>query len=814
MAHMSYSGASVTPPSNLSDADPITFFKPVFDHIFSVHNATDDIVTGATSAATASKMVIRGASADANFGFLGVTPLTPSGTQGVLVSLATGHTGNAYQALYNGSNIFAVSKDGNVLTPGSITGALIAGTQSAITPANTTTVPFVAFAPLGQANDLASFFVNSVKLASVSGTGAISSASTITATGGLIGTLSRSTASQASPFINYSGGFTGSGTPGYGIALLSGNYQVTSGVTSLQLGITGYGFSFNYGVGGSVSPVAAVGGMNGFISSMAIENVGSDGNSEFSSYTSFLRSDTGNPGTTCTTPGRYWGADNSIQGPIGVRPQALAGIHMFINNYYDGSPAGYGTRTTLVANNYYDPAVGVGTTGTDDPSGDFWAVTMPGNGGGGSSFHYSATTYRKDVGIGIVGYSGAPAVAYASATPGYTVGLQIGGRGSNWSVPFSHIRQAINIQDISLYGVNVQSVHPTANSATRAIRVAPLTTFGPVAGVAIGATSDTTLMSPVLGVVSGTLPFTLNALQSIASFGFETLANSVHLGIYAKRVSVGTDNFASSGVIIGLDNDASQLAGAYLQLNADLSVAFSGSVGIPGTLALGGAVNPIYGVLQTGGITGGGTLYGYVQTGLTLTPTANAGSIVGANFGYAVATASFSPTNAYGIIIGNITKTGGGTVTNAYGLYVFAPLIGSTLNVLAKFDASAVSHGQVCTIGGNGHLSFSSDAAPATSGLLTNVTSAVFTGNDQVALLTIVTSNTIATASTVCTVTYAAAFNTAPSRVILVPADSATWALAGTAQLTATTIGATTFLVKSGSTSPAAGTYTYSVIAI
>lgn len=651
--------------------------------------------------------------------------------------------------------------------------SLVSATQAVMAP-STSAVPFVANALSGHANDLASFFVGASKVASVAGTGAIQSLSTITSTGGFVGAISRSTNSQAAPFINYAGGFTGSGTPSYGIALLSGNYQVTSGVTSLQLGLTGYGFSFNYGVGGSSSPIAAVGGMNGFISSIAVENVGSDGNSEFSSYTSFLRSDTGNPGTTCTTPGRYWGADNSIHGPISVRPMALAGIHMFVNNYYDGSPSGYSTRTTLVANNYYDPAVGVGTTGTDNPSADFWAVTMPGNGGGGSSFHYAATTYRKDVGYGVVGYSGAPGVIYSLAGPGYTVGVQIGGRGANWSVPFSHIRQAINIQDISLYGVNVQSVHPSANSATRAIRVAPLTTFGPVAGVAIGATSDTTLMSPVLGVVSGTLPFTLNALQSIASFGFETLANSVHLGIYAKRVSVGTDNFASSGVVIGMDNDASQLAGAYLQLNADLSAAFNGSLSVPTNLAIGGAVNPIYGVLQTGGITGGGTLYGYVQTALTLTPTAAGGSLVGGNFGFTAATASFSPTNAYGVIINNLLTSGGGSVANMYGLYVFVPTHAATLNVLAKFDASAVTGGQVTAWDKGGHQSVVQSVVPTQAlgtgaGTAPTNTGCVALSTDQSGVVQFTTGTSPTVSAAIVTVTFATPYQVAPLNVALTP---------------------------------------------
>ena len=190
-------------------------------------------------------------------------------------------------------------------------------------------------------------------------------------------------------------------------------HNVTSSPPSalISLGIqshTLYGSSIYGGV-------AATGIAHGFTGIMDVENSASDQN-EHSLFMGWQR-------YGHTAKGRAWFTDWSLHGSTGTRLQQLDGITMFVNNYWNGQPIG-------------------------GSSAGQWIVTRPDAGGGAEGAHLAANTYAVGVGLGIVGFAGRPDSS-GTKTTGFTVGIQIGGRGSGWmsSVETSLIGTGITIRD-------------------------------------------------------------------------------------------------------------------------------------------------------------------------------------------------------------------------------------------------------------------------------------------------------------------------------------------------------------------------------
>lgn len=190
---------------------------------------------------------------------------------------------------------------------------------------------------------------------------------------------------------------------------------------------------------GSHSPaVAARGTVHNFSARQAVLR-NSDPESEHAAYFGFLRYENGQTG-------RAWFTDWNLHGPVGVQPQRLVGITMFVNNYYDGNPA-------------------------DTPSAGQWIVTKEGSGGGGAAEHTAATTYPVQVGLGIIGQSGPSGIRR-----GFQTALQIGGGGA-WGVPgtagSSRIGDGIDIADFETRGIYIRRAHPGVTGTPNAIIVAP-----------------------------------------------------------------------------------------------------------------------------------------------------------------------------------------------------------------------------------------------------------------------------------------------------------------------------------------------------
>lgn len=179
---------------------------------------------------------------------------------------------------------------------------------------------------------------------------------------------------------------------------------------------------------GNDSAAPAVGTTHNFSARHVVKSGGNVDN-EHAAYFGFVRYENG-------TPGRCWFTDWNVHGPVGVQPERLVGITMFINNYYNGVPH-------------------------DTPSAGQWLVTKQASGGGGAAEHTAATSYPVDVGLGIIGHSGAVA-GNGGAGVGFTTALQIGGGGA-WGVlggaDGSRIGTGIDLSDFLTYGIRIRGRH-------------------------------------------------------------------------------------------------------------------------------------------------------------------------------------------------------------------------------------------------------------------------------------------------------------------------------------------------------------------
>lgn len=189
---------------------------------------------------------------------------------------------------------------------------------------------------------------------------------------------------------------------------------------------------------------AVTGTVHAFTGLVDVVNSAADGN-EHAAFMGWVRYAAG-------AKGRAWFTDYSLQGPIGTRPDLLTGINMFINQYYNGTP-------------------------TSGPSAGQWIITKPGQGAGREAGHEAATTYKVDVGLGIVGFAGRP----GARTRGYEVGLQIGGYGSGWmlSGETSIIGTGISIKDTQDQAI---AIAPTGAAGAivwgGAVKISPVSTDG------------------------------------------------------------------------------------------------------------------------------------------------------------------------------------------------------------------------------------------------------------------------------------------------------------------------------------------------
>jgi hypothetical protein len=281
----------------------------------------------------------------------------------------------------------------------------------------------------------------------------------------------------------------------------------------------------------------------------------------------------------------------------------------------------------------------------------------------------------------------------------------------------------------------------------------------------------------------------------------------------------------------------------------------TGAATFDSTIAMNGTVSSAIGLVMTSSINSSGNASGFNMQG-TLRPASGSnayGMASAPTIDTSVGTVPFSAA----FFANTYAKSGANPVTNAYGFYGVLPTAGTTGNyaayfggpvginqpsptaglhvlpsttaqnalaayalagqatALIRFDSStAVTNGTVNIWDANGHLWQTSGAAPVASGLGTNVTSVTCTGTDQFGIITVVTSGAVTANATLATITYATACTNAPKQASLVPGNSATWGLANAAQLTAATIGATTWLLKAGTTGAGAGTYVYTYIVV
>lgn len=610
--------------------------------------------------------------------------------------------------------------------------------------------------------------------------------------------------------------------------------------------------------------VGAQGSVLGYQSVMYIKKL-ADSICEQAMYVGTLRYD---QLSSETNGGRAWITDTNVMAPIGVRMSGMSGYHATVRNFYAGvtvasvpnqrmSPLGTGTGMEN-----FDPTGNFNTMITNNGSVAYAAINAYGGIGMNdtSNIHSTTETYPTDMGFLVSGSSGS-----TGQRQGWRVAYMAGGLGSNWggNVPhlgggvysrigkgfFSrdHEEQAFYAFDKftsstalafvssagagnNLFGslvgnpsstnagstVTIGANFPT--STLQALTSQSLTPGGPGVNFAAGT------LSVFAGALASNTPTNIRAL-SVGMSGAGGTNDTVILNHRFYRNLAGSD-YTTTSLGLTFDANATTYSGLWLTKDgvgvgatnylptAILDVA--GTLVASGNVAFGAAITTNTGFKSTPTPSGAASIWG-AYMGAALTPNASAGSLFGMQIAPTFDGTPGASVNVYSLSLSAPSKSAGTAATTATTLNVLAPIT-ATAAVTAKiatFNGTANgANAQVVTFDATGHIAFSSGAAPVASGLLANVTSVTFTGNDQRGIVVIVTSGAIGTASTVATCTFAAAMNAAPAGVSLVPNDSVTWALAGTAQLTPATLAAGTFLIKSGSTSTGAGTWTYTYTAI
>lgn len=216
---------------------------------------------------------------------------------------------------------------------------------------------------------------------------------------------------------------TAIGGPSKGV-LVTSNYEGVDGAAAV--GIEGVRATVNFG--GAGTPVAAIGTVHAGALNVVVRGSGGSEN-EHAALLGVVRYDIGTGFTQELGPaGRCWLMDLNVHGPIGVQPDLLSGINLFMNNYYNGVPL-------------------------DQPSAAFAAVTFPGRGGGETATHTAATTYPLDVGFAVYGKSNTVA---APTGVGFKTGFQAGGTGSGWNAS-SLLERAFYGRDVTIEGLRLDT---------------------------------------------------------------------------------------------------------------------------------------------------------------------------------------------------------------------------------------------------------------------------------------------------------------------------------------------------------------------
>lgn len=193
-------------------------------------------------------------------------------------------------------------------------------------------------------------------------------------------------------------------------------------LSSSSLVSTGVNSGMTFGTGG----VGAVGTAHNFTADYVVQGNGNT-NNEHCTYAAFLRSDIGTGFTQTTgTTGRYWLTDFNLHGPVGLQPNLLGGVSMFVNNYYNGT----------ATNGSFGMAV----------------CTLQGSGGAASATHAAAATYPVDVGFAVVGHAG------NGARQGFTKGIQVGGTATGWfQSGTSRIGTGVHVRDFETHGLLINN---------------------------------------------------------------------------------------------------------------------------------------------------------------------------------------------------------------------------------------------------------------------------------------------------------------------------------------------------------------------
>lgn len=295
----------------------------------------------------------------------------------------------------------------------------------------------------------------------------------------------------------------------YKLAYIQPEITATDGVDGQQIsGLT---------VRSLVGPAAEayVGNVNNFNSTVVITGAG-DADNEYSNHLTILDARIGTGYTQSAGPvGRLWGSDLNVLGPIGVQPDLLNGITQLMLNPYNGSPA-------------------------DSPSGGVWIITRPGTGGGIDATKGAATSYPIDVGLGIVGYSGAAPTTTPSAN-GFDIGIQIGGHGAGWMPNTENSRIGTGI-DITQYVTRGIYIHSPTGTPTADIEITGKGIFPDARITKIGNLTNNGIIQTgssdgTLSIATAAQAAALIAPAAIANGGL--LANATFVGVQGQTGATG-----------------------------------------------------------------------------------------------------------------------------------------------------------------------------------------------------------------------------------------------------------------------------------
>lgn len=216
--------------------------------------------------------------------------------------------------------------------------------------------------------------------------------------------------------------YSGTHLAAYAPVELACVYTSTSAVDAFTQTYSGLQSTLYYGT----AAAAARGTCCSMVSQIVSVNSG-DNEDELAPWEGVVRFDNTNNGAVNTTPGRAWMTDWAVHGSIGQQQGALGGVHSFMDNYYAGPPR-------------------------DGLAGAYWAITGQGYGTALDFYHANAPTYQLGVGYGVVGYS------TGAFTRGWEIGVQVGGSGSNWNTPASHLGTGVEVGDYDNVGIHLSGL--------------------------------------------------------------------------------------------------------------------------------------------------------------------------------------------------------------------------------------------------------------------------------------------------------------------------------------------------------------------